>query len=353
MREFYQYLKVLKKDHDRSAVMATIIEVLGSSYRREGAKMLFLNNGAHYGHISGGCLEEDLKIHAKKVQSSQTSKMVAYDLQSEDDMGWGKGAGCNGEIKVLLEPIKWQSYHSKIIKELESGRDVVSLRGLTEASVQVRLFFTIEGKLIGSEQQVDVSIFKPYIQEFIRHNQIVKKAFVPEFCSTVFIERMESKEKLFIFGAGPDVEPIVKRAAEFDFLPVVIDPRESRCNAICFPDAALLVNEHPENFVTDYQMDLNSYVLIMTHSFTKDKQLVHYFSEHQPKYLGVLGPKKRTERLLYPKKVPEWFHSPIGIEIHAEGAEEISISILAELIKVRNHKRALDRKKKAMRSPAV
>ncbi|MFC0558937.1 XdhC family protein [Halalkalibacter alkalisediminis] len=353
MREFYNYLKILKSNQKSSGVIATVIEVIGSSYRHEGAKMLFLQDGSQHGLISGGCLEEDLKIQAEEVKTHQISKTITYDLQSEDDMGWGQGAGCNGRITVLLEPFQWQSIFLEIMSELENGHDVISIRGMTGEFAAVRLFITMEGNWVDSSNLVDLSSMEKYIREFKLNNQSVAIRYVDEYQSSFIMELFEAKEKLFIFGAGPDVEPIVRRAAEFDFLPVVIDPRESRCNAVNFPDAAWLVNEHPERFLDDNQVEVNSYVLIMTHSFTRDQQLVTYFSENKPKYLGVLGPKRRTERLLFPKKVPEWFHSPIGVDIDAEGAEEISVSILAELIQVRNRQRALNKKRKRVKSEAV
>jgi xanthine dehydrogenase accessory factor len=345
-------LKILENHQRIEGAIATVIKVEGSSYRHQGAKMLFLKNGLQFGLISGGCLEEDLKIHADETIDTQLSKTLTYDLQSEDDLDWGQGAGCNGKITVLLEPMKWNLSLSEVKKELESGRNIVSMCGINGEFAGMRLYYTVEGKCFGYDS-LDMSIIEKHLFEFNRNEQLTAERYIIEYQSMFLFELYECKEKLYVFGAGPDVEPIVRRAAELDFIPIVIDPRESRCQSKYFPDASLLVCEHPEKFLAEVQIEANSFILIMTHSFKRDQQLVSYFLDHQPKYLGVLGPKRRTERLLYPEKVPEWFHSPIGLEIDAEGAEEISISIMAELIKVRNQKRAVHKWRKRINSTAV
>ncbi|GAE37036.1 XdhC family protein [Halalkalibacter akibai] len=339
MREFYRYLKRLKNDPEHHGAMATIIKVQGSSYRHEGAKMLFLKDGSQHGLISGGCLEEDLKYHADEVMVKQISKTVHYDLRSENDLDWGQGAGCNGKITVLLEPIKWEETFSSVLKVLEAGEEVISVCKRDEGHQCARFYYTLSGVSIGA------GLFNPprikqIIKEFVQNGKTIANFYLEEHKTSILLELHKSKEDLIIFGAGPDVEPIVRRAAEFDFNPIVIDPRESRCQPLYFPDASKLICEHPESVLMKKTIDLSGYVLIMTHHFMKDQTLLEYFVQNKPQYLGVLGPKRRTARLLSTDQVPSWIHSPIGMDIQAEGSDEISISILAQLILVRNQKRA-------------
>ncbi|WP_332630803.1 XdhC family protein [Halalkalibacter flavus] len=353
MKGLYEYLTIIKQHPNQTCALATVIQVEGSSYRHEGAKMLFLENGIQYGLISGGCLEEDLRIRANGVISKKKPETITYDLQSEDDLGWGQGAGCNGKIKVLLEPIDWkgtgtngESSWGAVFEAFKMGEDVISIREFTGEKIGSRLFFTKEGKILGQTPlEMERLLCRDAIR-FYQEERIFDYQMNLELNTQFLFELHESKDMIYIFGAGPDVEPVVKRAAEFDFLPIVIDPRESRCRSEFFPDAAQCIQAHPEHFLASHSFLLNSYVLIMTHSFARDKAILSFFSRHHPKYVGILGPRRRTERLLHPMQVPEWIHSPIGIDIDAEGAEEISLSIVGELIKVRNKKRVLNKHRK-------
>ncbi|WP_332691723.1 XdhC family protein [Halalkalibacter lacteus] len=354
MKEFYKYLRILNEHPYSTCALATVIEVEGSAYRHEGAKMLFMGNCKQFGMISGGCLEEDLQIHAMNVISEKSSKTLTYDLHSEDDLGWGQGAGCNGRIKVLVEPFYWQEVGGdgsllwpQVLATFDQGDPIISVRGVGGDMEGARFFFTTDGEMVGSCCSPQFArLLSKDVEQFYKDDRVFEYRFNVELKTHFIFELHESKDIIYIFGAGPDVEPIVRRVAEFDFCPIVIDPRESRCNVSNFPQASLLVTEHPETFLAKNSIKENSYVLIMTHSFIRDRHIVSFFIKDQPKYLGILGPKRRTERLLYQGEVPEWIHSPVGTDIDAEGAEEISISIVGELIKVRNQKKAVNKKRK-------
>lgn len=351
MKELYKYLNIMKLKPDQSFALATVIQVKGSAYRHEGAKMLFSENGEQYGMISGGCLEEDLSSYAQEAMTLQKHQTVTYDLRTEDDLGWGKGAGCNGEITVLLEPIKWNDtdhFLSQVLERLERGERLVSISDLSRQKDGVHLFVAEDGEVIGTRLPHFKKVVMPTVNQMFKTELTFEYQHFIELNTTFMFELHEPQDTLYIFGAGTDAEPIVKRAAEFDFLPVVIDPRESRCKRAYFPSASSFIIEHPESSLSKNCLKKNSYVLIMTHQFQQDQQILTYFleQENRPKYVGILGPKKRTEKLVAPLPLPEWIHSPVGISIHAEGAEEISISILGELIQVRNEKRLLMRKKK-------
>jgi xanthine dehydrogenase accessory factor len=354
MKELYRYLRILNEHPHSICALATVIEVDGSAYRHEGAKMLFMANGKQFGMVSGGCLEEDLQIHAMNVISEKKAKTITYDLQSEDDLGWGQGAGCNGRMKVLVEPFSWQEVDGgdallwpQILARFNQGCPIISVRGVGGEMEETRFFFTTNGKRIGSSCSPELAeVLSEDVEQFYKSDRVFEYHFNIELRTHFIFELHEPKDTLYIFGAGTDVEPIVRRVVEFDFSPIVIDPRESRCNVSNFPHASLLVTEHPETFLARNSIKENSYILIMTHNFIRDQHIASFFIKKQPKYLGILGPKRRTERLLYPDTVPEWVHSPVGIDIGAEGAEEISISIVSELIQVRNQKRTVNKKRK-------
>lgn len=343
MREFYRLFQIMKSNPQEKYALATIVSVRGSSYRKEGAKMLIGLDGLTYGTISGGCLEEDLYYRAIEVIESSTPNVVTYDLMSEDDLGWGQGAGCNGVIDVYVEPFYWSYpvllddfsiYHS-LANEIEKKKEIIS--AITINTEQpLRYYYSSEGELIGrTESPVEMA---SYIKSFNQRDLYFESVNLMGGNQTVILEKYKPKENLYIFGAGPDTEPLVKLAANLDFSITVIDPRGNRCNKDNFKAADALVVEFPSTFLLNHNIEPESYVIIMTHNFERDKSILCSLMNHPLKYLGILGPRRRTKRLVSPHNIPEHIHSPIGLNIDAEGAEEISFSILAELIQVRNSK---------------
>src|SRR5277367_2368110 len=90
---------------DYGGVLATLVTVEGSSYRRPGARMLVTAAGSRIGSISGGCLEEDLIERSIRVRTSGLPELVVYDTTTENDLVWGVGLGCHGVVRILLEPV--------------------------------------------------------------------------------------------------------------------------------------------------------------------------------------------------------------------------------------------------------
>lgn len=341
MKEFYRLLKILKESNHEPMALATVIGVKGSAYRHAGAKMLFRADGRQYGTISAGCLEEDLFYHAKDAIESQLSKNFTYDLSAEDDLSWGQGAGCNGEVQVYVEPILWNSLWEQVAAVLDAGHRIVwakSIEGKEKRNYSL-LYSDAGNWKSGNVNQTSEDILMPHIKKFMDSESKFLWTQVHELECDFIFEMVEPKDRLYIFGAGPDVEPLVDLAEKMDFAATVIDPRSSRCNSQHFPSAHKLVVEHPESYLKTFSIPRNSYVLIMTHNFTRDRNVFADLLKVKPKYLGLLGPRKRSERLAAPDSLPDWVYSPVGLEIGAEGPEEISVSIVSQLIQVRNERR--------------
>ena len=317
--------------------MATVIKVDGSAYRHVGAKMLIDEAGKTYGMISGGCLEGDIVYRAEEVMQSRRSQIVTYDLKSEDGAGWGQGAGCNGIIYVYMEEVGWNvgngsQIWAAINDKLLSGFRIASIKFMDASSQTIDyIYYSEDGEFLscrGEEEHVN------YLGTFFNSGRKV------DFISTesggnILAELYEPNECLYIFGAGPDVEPVVELASKLDFSVRIIDPRKERFKNGNFSAADQLVIEYPHTYLQQAALPPNSYVLVMTHNFQWDQKLVKYLLQKPPKYLGILGTKKRTQRLLSAETIPEWIHSPVGLNISAEGPEEIAVSICAELIRLR------------------
>lgn len=335
MRDFIDYLRIVKQNPERRYALATIIHVKGSAYRHEGAKMLFSESGERFGTISGGCLEEDLSHVAMEVIEHQSSKTIEYDLSSEDDLSWGQGAGCNGAVTIYVEYIQGDSNDVlQVVGDLlANGKSLLLLKTMDNSTNILVGMEIATGKYFGN---TDDKRLKKLLENKISLKEM--ELSHDDMYGEILIESLQPKEELFIFGAGPDVIPLVNTVSQMDFNVHVIDPRSNYCNELNFPNATTLTIEHPGSYLVKNSISHNSYVLIMTHNFNWDRTILNYLLKKFPYYLGILGPRRRTRRLLPNVDIPDWISSPVGLDIDAEGPEEISISIAAELVKVKNGK---------------
>lgn len=339
MEDVYKILQALYSSASGQDVLASIIHVEGSAYRKAGALMLMKEDGTQVGMLSSSCLEADLSARVKEIWENGKSQTVAYDLRSEDDLLWGQGAGCNGLIHVLLEPInKELRIHLWKLKDyLDNGNRVTIIKRLTsENSVSDYLFVANDQQPFGYWQSEDVSVVKDLIMNI--HQSRLKSGvhYCRELSTKLFIHSFYPKPRLLLFGAGQDAIPVVRFAAYAGFRVVVSDWRPEFCNHDHFPDVEEFIIGFPKEALKRLTLSADDSVLIMTHQFQRDKELVQLLKEKNISYLGILGPSSRTKRLFDGQKIPANVHSPAGLPIGADGPEEIAISIVAELIK--NHK---------------
>jgi xanthine dehydrogenase accessory factor len=295
-------------------VLATIIRVNGNSYKKEGSTMLFLENGTQIGMLSAGCLEEDLAYKALEVMKTRKGRTVQYDLKEETDLMWGQGAGCNGLIEILLEPI-----------DAQLAKDLLKLKQLLYSNLPVLhlkkdgnyLFLPREGNPFG-RWKGDYPLFKESIKSGMKGG--------------VFLHLYNPKPRLIVFGAGPDMRPLVKFAMETGFSTVVCDWREEFCRKMYFPEAEKLMVGFPTEVIQQISFTSYDFIVIATHHFYRDREILTLLPYDKIRYIGVLGPKERTKRLIGKMVIPFTIHSPIGLTIGAKGPMEIAISILGELI---------------------
>lgn len=315
------------------SVLATVIKVEGSAYRKEGTSMLFIEGGRQIGIISAGCLEADLAIQANDLLNEPLiySRRIVYDMRSEDDLSWGRGAGCNGKVHILLEyinPMLRKQLHT-VKKQLDLGNPVVALKLLKSDTSTVRnVFITKDQHEFGDKN----SVSKQFISMASRGEKPGIR-YIEAFESNVYIHCFKPKPRLIIFGAGPDARPFATIAAKTGFTVTIWDWRPAYCKEAYFPDATRIQHNSIAEALKQIKITATDSAVIMTHDFQKDKEILHILLAHKPlSYLGVLGPRKRTTRLLNGAAIPDHLHSPVGLAIGAEGPEEIAISMTAALI---------------------
>ncbi|MCR2821589.1 XdhC family protein [Lederbergia panacisoli] len=320
MEYLHDILDSLFNDREHAAVLAQIINIDGSSYRKEGAWMLLKKDGSKIGVISGGCLESDLKHRAEQLFSTGGAEILKYDLSSEDDLGWGIGAGCNGVVTILLRDVNDGLRKSlMLIKEqLNKMEPILYFQSLKHLD-QILFFNTNEIPIKFKKILQNIKLFS----EQARLETIENEPF--------FFQVIWPKPNLYIIGAGEDVRPLAHLAADTGYSVHIVDWREAYCSEDFFPFAASLLIGEPDQLLNDISFSKLDSVIIMTHDFQRDRKVLQHIKELQLFYIGILGSKKRTERLVG-GEIPHWLHSPIGLKIGAEGPKEIAISIVAELI---------------------
>ncbi|WP_026564571.1 XdhC family protein [Bacillus sp. UNC41MFS5] len=343
MEGIHEILNALFSDsYHEGDCLATIIHVEGSAYRKEGTSMLLRCDRTKVGMLSAGCLETDLSYRAQETRDEGKVKTVIYDMQEVDDLSWGQGAGCNGVIHVLLEPVDalLRDHLQKLKFHLDNGHRVTMMKKLTkEYSVSDYLFLSDDQHYFGKWDGRVLDEVKSLLNEI--HQNFSKSGikYFAELSSSVYIHSFEPKPRLVVFGAGADAVPLVKIASQAGFSVTVSDWRSALCNEDHFPDADGWLVGYPHETVPLLHLTRSDSVLILTHQFQKDQEILNHLKGKDLMYLGILGPRIRTQRLLEGLEFPQEISSPAGLSIGAEGPEEIAISIVAELIQQQRSKR--------------
>ena len=295
-----------------ASVLVTLTSVEGSSYRRPGARMLVTDLGARIGSISGGCLEEDLVERSRRVSASGQAEVVTYDTSAENDLVWGVGLGCHGVVKILLERVPPRPNWAIVLAEnLRAGRPTD-----LEAAWDV-----ISGKLGTS---------------LAAAARVGDKGAAPG----IFQDRVNPAPSLTIFGAGDDAQPLARMALELGWRVTVADPRPAMATAARFPGAFALVLGPADELVGLASPAPGSLAVVMTHHYRHDLPLLGHLLPLPLTYVGLLGPKRRSEKMLAEladggmELTPimcSRLHAPVGLDLGADAPEEVALSIIAEM----------------------
>lgn len=349
MKEIREIIKAYDKavKDGKQTALATVVHLEGSSYRRPGARMLITEDGQLTGAISGGCLEGDALRKALLVMQEKKSKLVTYDTMDDDDINFGVGLGCNGIIQVLIEPVDPSDTENPIafLKAANKKR---------QKSVLVSLF-NLEDKMSPQAgtclliNQDEISMRKDAVmndhliadaKKSLAVQQSSFKNYISENSRTAFIEVIKPPVSLVIIGAGNDVIPVVEMAEILGWETTVMDGRANYATQERFTSACQVLVSKPEEALDKIIVDDQTFFLLMTHNYNYDKAMLKQLLQKKISYIGMLGPKKKKERILnelseegnnFSDEQLSALHSPVGLDIGAETPEEIALSILAEI----------------------
>ena len=328
------------------AALATVVRVEGSSYRRTGARMLVLESGEWIGGISGGCLEGDALKKARLAMSQNKATLITYDTTDDDPYQIGVGLGCNGVIDVLITPLD-PNNPNNAVRQLQNCIDqrvpnlVVTVTGISKPHHDIVLgqVFRFDNESHFDEifpiNELKTSL-KVEIKDALNNTKSVSREYTleNEVRITLFLEVIPPAIQFYVFGSNYDVYPMVRVAKELGWRVICIcNPAKMHSSLTQLADAV-----EPKDYIPE--IDSFTAAVSMCHDYETDYRNLQMLLKTNIKYIGLLGPKKRTLKMYgrmtdegnaISVEQEECIYSPVGLDIGAATPEEIALSVCAEI----------------------
>ncbi len=373
MNDLQRVITSLEKRNE-PCVMATVVHTEGSTYRRAGARMVIFRDSSSEGAISGGCLESDVIESSTSVFDNGVPKLLRYDaLSDDDDPIFGLGMGCNGVTTVFLERLNGNDdIFCETIRSLFNNRqsaviatvyDIQSHNALPNLPLLDghRLF------LFSGDEANDNFGENPLA---VRLRENVWNTALPLLSGgkpqqltvddeqariSLVLEPVQPLQELLVWGAGYDAIPLAHYASMLGWRVTIADHRPAYLSEERFGENARLMRTRRETIQETAQnlaskdIHRNTAVVIMTHNLALDAAALQAALGSEAGYIGLLGPKPRLTKILTllreqgfapTKAALQRLHSPIGLDIGSETAEEVALSIVSEIQAVMNTRSA-------------
>lgn len=302
-----------------AAALATVVRVRGSAYRHEGAKLLVSADAGHTGNVSGGCLEDDVREVALRVIRTGAAERRSYCGSADEIAAWDLGVGCEGEVEILIAPVRdaW-------VAERDAMRAQIPFVVLTALDSGARRCLTgtqAESYIGGGDSRLETI----------------------DGVET-FVDVLTPPPRLLVVSGGEDARHLVRVAHEVGFRVVVADRRPGLLHAARFPVGVQIVETDAARLGERVVLEPNDFAVAMTHHFADDTDYVRALLRSPIRYLGVLGPRQRTERILSLLRAEgpvddTRIYGPVGLDIGTDGAEQVALAVVAELLAVRSGRR--------------
>ena len=341
-----------------AVVLATVVRVVGSSYGGVGARMVIRVDGSTVGLVSGGCLESDLCAHAVEVHATGIARVVTYDTRADDDAVWGLGLGCNGLIDVLLQPLA--------AEQAREQADVLS-KALSAETPSVMVTVTESGSGSGSpaigaqalltcDELVTMgdwgdgnalTFARSHAGEALAAGR--RGSSQERGATQLAFEVVTPAIRLVICGSGPDAAPVSSIARDLGWDVAVVDHRPvTEAHAARFPGVRMVEAGDPAALADAVPLTSRTAAVVMSHHFARDMEYVRALLRAGVAYVGVLGPRARTERMLAELAARgdtapgggDTLFGPVGLDLGGDGPEAIALAIVAEVSAVMHERTA-------------
>jgi len=358
MHEFFQQLEQLRSVNRRVS-LATLVNTIGTSPRKEGAKMWVGEGGEIFGAVTiGGCVDAHVIEQAEAMLATQVPRLIELPLGDEE--AWELGLSCAGTIEVFLEPLSAE--HSQLFdlytalkSHLDRGGSGALMTCLDGATMGAKLLLLDDGYTLGSlgdatlEQAVCTAVLPDLARGLSRTLSFALGATVSaqgaalsHTTARVFVEVHTPPATLIIVGASHMAMLLVQLARPIGFHTIVVDSRPRFATPERFPATDTLLVGIPSEIVKTLSLSSSTAVILVAHDYKYDLPILRHVLSSPVGYIGVLGSRRRGEGLrqfLREDGVPEEalrrIRVPIGLDLGGRSAPEIALAILAEVVATR------------------
>src|SRR5262245_5900894 len=353
-------------DRGQDCVYCSVVETRGSTPQKAGAAMLVFTDGSQRGTLGGGCVEAEVKQRALRVLADGGGRAEVLTFNLDDNYGWDDGLICGGRMSILAEPLvrsqeaesrkqevggreqeagsRVRDYYRRLQELVEQGRGgtetaVIASKD-SELAIGNRYLFDEQGQL--AAQLAD----GPVPQEVTRHLIPVQQRPRPSVHRGIAYLPILPRITLLIVGGGHVGLAVAKLAAEVDFDIWVLDDRETYASRERFPmakrhiagDIGAMLRE-----LAQREINPSMYCLIVTRGHAHDEEALYHLATTNAGYVGLIGSKRKI-KMIYEDLIAKNIsaealakvYAPLCFHIGSQTVPEIAISIVAELIAVRN-----------------
>jgi xanthine/CO dehydrogenase XdhC/CoxF family maturation factor len=325
-------------------VLATIVETEGSTYRKPGARMLIDSEGNWHGILGGGCFEGDLAERAGECLEKREGVTVEYDMRGEQDLLWGLGLGCDGLVRILLQPLDPATGYEPLgwlSEQVGAGR-----RGTLATLLRKTGDYPAGASLgVHGESVTPLGLdarAAPDIADAVRAHRDARRSVrvevpVGEDVFDLLLTPVAPAPHLLIIGAGPDAVPLARMARELHWDVTILDHREALARPERFPPGCRVTALDPEALAAERLLGSVSATILMTHNFAADSRWLKALADQPPAYVGLLGPARRRALLLdelderQREALAGLTVAPVGLDIGGEMPASIALAALAEI----------------------
>ena len=324
----------------RALAVGMLVHTAGSTYRKPGALMLIAANGDYSGLLSGGCLESDLREHARTVILSGEPRAVHYDLRAPDELLWGLGLGCEGAMHILLlragAENDWQPL-AHLAGALAAH--AATAIGVVTESARVDLPVGTLTLPTGAQPRPTPALEAPAVRAALAQCAVDGQVGWVEGESPawrLFVVPLSLPPRILVLGAGPDAAPLVDFAARLNWKVTLVDHRPAYAVAAHFPSAERVILARPDALPEALDLTHFSAAVVMSHHLPSDLGYLRALAETTIPYVGLLGPAVRREKLLSElgagaHSLRTRLHAPVGLPLGGRTPESIALAIVAEL----------------------
>jgi xanthine dehydrogenase accessory factor len=359
LRETFEQLDELRRS-ERRVAMATLVSTKGTTPKKEGAKMWVGEGGRILGSVTiGGCVDARVLAESEAVLATSCPKLLSMSLGDED--AWDLGLTCGGTVQVLIEPVKLDGATDPVVAsyeairaESEAGRHSVAVIPLTcDGAPATAGRMELDGRLVVREDGTTTgSLGDPALDQLAREHAL--DVMRHSSSRTITLEAGGARAELFfelhgpattlvIFGAGHVAMPLVRFAKALGWRTIIADGRERYATRERFPDADEIRIGMLGDIARELQYDASTFVVLVAHDYKYEVPVLRVVLEREPAYIGLLGNRRRGQAILdflaADGVAPDMLarvHVPVGLDIGAQTASEIALSVLAEAVAVRN-----------------